>query len=350
METGPRWDGRRVNGLDDVTLLHTAIPEITMDSVRSDVKFLGKRLAAPLLISSMTGGHSETKEINKNLAIAASEHGIGIGVGSQRAALEDDSLMDTYSVVREYAPNAFVYGNIGAPQLKEHGVDAIIRASEMIDADAVAIHLNFLQEAVQPEGDTDATGVINMIEEACASDIPIIVKETGAGMRREDAIRLKEAGVSAIDVAGVGGTSWARVEGYRSTRMLQEIGEEFWKWGIPTAVGVVECSVGVPLIASGGVRSGLDCARCISLGADVCATALPALKAVMKKDGVEAVGNLIRRFVHQLKIAMFLTGSTHVQELRNVPLVIDGFTRDYLLERGFSTQLFARRGRIKSID
>ncbi|HIH69314.1 type 2 isopentenyl-diphosphate Delta-isomerase [Methermicoccus shengliensis] len=341
VEARPRADGTRASGLDDLMLVHRALPELNMSEIDLRCTFLGKRLDAPLLISSMTGGHPETLDINRNLAIAAQRLGIGIGVGSQRAALEDASQQESYTVVREVAPDAFIYGNIGAAQLARYGVDGVMRSIEMLDADAMAIHLNFLQEAIQPEGDTDAAGVLHSIEEVCASGIPVIVKETGAGIRREDALRLKEVGVSAIDVAGCGGTSWAGVEYYRNRREGMHTEEVFWNWGIPTAVSVVECGVGMPLIASGGIRSGLDCAKCIALGADVCAIALPLVKRAI--EGSNAVEAYLTQVIQQLKIAMFLSASHDVDALKRAQIVICGLTREILTQRGHDTRRFAMR-------
>jgi isopentenyl-diphosphate delta-isomerase len=338
VEAGLRWDGRRVSGLDDILILHNAMPELDMSHIDVSCEFLGKHLKAPVLISSMTGGHPSTFEINKNLAIAAQNLGIGIGVGSQRAALEDPSLVSTYSVVREMAPDAFVYGNLGAAQLGKYGVDGVLKAVEMIDADAMAIHLNFLQEAIQPEGDTDARGVLKRIEEICSCGIPIIVKETGCGIKREEAIRIRDAGASAIDVAGFGGTSWAGVEWFRSEN---DTGKVFWEWGIPTAVSIVECGVGIPLIASGGIRSGIDCAKCIALGADVCALALPLLKRGF--ESAESAENYLREIIDQLRISMFLTGSMNIKELKKVDILITGPTREMLEERGHITGGFVKR-------
>jgi len=333
-------DGRRVSGLDDLLFVHRALPELDMSEIELECSFLGKTLSAPLLISSMTGGHPDTLKINENLATAAQHLHIGIGVGSQRAALEDASLKESYTVVREVAPDAFVYGNIGAAQLKRYGADGVIRSAEMLNADAVAIHLNFLQEAIQPEGDTDAGGAIDAIEEACGTGIPIIVKETGAGIGRDDARRLKDAGVAAIDVAGAGGTSWAGVEYYRTDEKMHTE-EAFWNWGIPTAVSVVECSVGLPLIASGGIRSGLDCAKCIALGADVCATALPLVKRA--REGSEQVEDYLKQVVSQLKVAMFLSASADIEALKSAQIVITGLTLDILAQRGYDMKRLAVR-------
>ena len=211
-------ESRKVSaGFEDVTLIHRALPELDMNKLDLSVELLGKRLQAPFLIASITGGHPDTIPVNAALAAAAEELGVGIGVGSQRAAIDDHLQEESFRVVRDKAPNAFVYGNIGAAQIREYGIEGIEKLVEMIDADALAIHLNFLQEAIQPEGDKDATGCLDTIKEIC-SDLrtPVIVKETGAGISREDALLLQKAGVSAIDVGGVGGTSWAGVEVYRA--------------------------------------------------------------------------------------------------------------------------------------
>ena len=204
-------------GFEDVSFIHHALPEVDFDEVNVGVEFLGKKLSAPFLIASMTGGHPETKEINKKLALAVQELGIGMGVGSQRAAIEDEKVADSFSVVREFAPEAFIYANVGISQVLKYGVEFVEKAIEMIDADAVAIHLNFLQEAIQPEGDRNAKNCLNVLKEVCESiKVPVIVKETGAGISRDIAIKLKLIGVDAIDVGGKGGTSWSGVEVYRA--------------------------------------------------------------------------------------------------------------------------------------
>jgi len=200
---------------DDLILLHRALPEIDESDVNTECTFLNRRLSAPLMISAMTGGHPDAREINANLAIAAQETGIAIGVGSQRAALEHPDLEDTFSIVRELAPDVPVVGNIGAVQLRRYGPEVLERVAEMVDADAVAVHLNFLQESVQPEGERHAGGVLDSIREA-RFRLPIIVKETGCGIPFEDARMLVDSGIQIIDVAGAGGTSWSMVESYRA--------------------------------------------------------------------------------------------------------------------------------------
>jgi isopentenyl-diphosphate delta-isomerase len=279
--------------------------------------------------------------VNAALAKAAGELGIGIGVGSQRAAIEDPSQKESFAVVREEAPDAFVYGNVGAAQIKEYGIEIAETLVDMLDADALAVHLNFLQEAIQPEGDRDATGCLEAIEDICSLDVPVIVKETGAGISREDAVLLKKAGVSAIDVGGAGGTSWAGVEVYRAKQrnddISERLGELFWDFGITTAASLVECRVSLPLIATGGVRTGLDIARSIALGANVASAALPFVGPALQDT--TAVKTLLEKMFEELKVAMFLCGCGNINALRtNCPVVITGKTLEYLTQRGFDTK------------
>lgn len=339
-------NGERPTGFQDIALIHKALPEIDKKDLSMKVDFLGKTLEAPLLIASMTGGHPDTKMVNAALAGAAGELGIGIGVGSQRAALEDRSLEDTFRVVRDKAPHAFIYGNLGAAQLLNYGIEDIERAVEMIGADAMAIHLNFLQEAIQSEGNTNATGCLARIKEIAGElSVPVIVKETGAGISRRDALILCEAGVSAIDVGGMGGTSWAGVEVYRAREMGDVVGERlgelFWNWGIPTAVSIVEAGISIPIIATGGIRSGLDMAKAIALGASLCGIALPLVVPALK--GKEEVVGKLRFMIEELRAAMFLTGCRNLEELKLAPVILTGKTRETLEERGFDTKAFARR-------
>lgn len=327
-------------GFDDIVLIHRAIPEIDMDKIDLSTRFLGKDLKAPFLIASITGGHPATTPVNAALAKAAGELGIGIGVGSQRAAIEDPSQKESFTVVRDEAPAAFVYGNVGAAQIKEYGIEIAESLVDMLDADALAVHLNFLQEAIQPEGDRDATGCLEAIENICSLDIPVIVKETGAGISREDAVLLKKAGVSAIDVGGVGGTSWAGVEVYRARErndvLFESLGELFWDFGIPTAASIVECRVGLPLIATGGLRTGLDIARSMAIGANIASAALPFVGPALY-DSI-AVKERLEKMFEELKVAMFLCGCGDIESLKkNCPAVITGKTLEYLKQRGFET-------------
>jgi len=330
-------------GFEDIMLIHNALPEVDFDEIDTEVEFFGKKLSAPFLIASMTGGHPETKEINKNLAMAVEELKLGMGVGSQRAAIEDESVADSFTVVREFAPKAFIYANVGMPQVLKHGVEFVEKAIEMIDADAVAIHLNFLQEAIQPEGDIDAKGCLNALEEVCSSiKVPVIVKETGAGISRDVAIKLKLVGVDAIDVGGKGGTSWSGVEVYRTKdEISRDVGIDFWDWGIPTAFCIAECYDVLPVIATGGLRSGLDLAKALALGAKIGSSALPFLKAVVD-EGVDGVKKLLEYYIRGLKVAMFLTGCRRICELTKTMIFVTGAFKDWLEVRGYDVVRFCK--------
>jgi isopentenyl-diphosphate delta-isomerase len=315
------------SGFSDVRLVHAALPECSLGDIDTEVRFLGHRLASPLFIAAMTGGHPDALPINRNLAAAAERAGIGMGVGSQRAALEDPDLEDSFTVVREAAPHAFLCANLGIVQLREHGIEWAERAVEMIDAQAICIHANFLQEAIMPEGDHDARGCLAALGTLCRElPVPVILKETGAGVSRETAAKLWAAGVSAIDIGGLGGTSWARVEGIRSPGSpAARRGERFSDWGIPTVVSLCEVAGRGPVIATGGVRSGLDIARALALGADLGGMALPLLAPAMESE--EAVTEAVDGFTGELAIAMFLSGARTVKSMRNVRTWITGRTR-----------------------
>ena len=329
-------------GFEDVMLIHKALPEVDYDKISLEIEFLGEKLKAPIIIAGMTGGHPETKKINENLALAAEEFKIGIGVGSQRAGIEDESLVDTYTVVRDNAPNAFLIANIGIAQVLEKGVEYAEKAVEMIDADALAVHLNFLQEAVQPEGDKKAEGAKEALKEVCSLNVPVIVKETGAGISREVAFELREAGAAAIDVGGKGGTSWSAVEAFRiKDDVMREVAIDFWDWGIPTAFCVAEVHDVLPTIATGGIRSGIDVAKSLALGAKAAGIALPFLKPAT--SGEEDVKRKVKYFIESLKTAMFLTGCKKVDDLRRVPLFITGKLKEWLEFREIDIEAFTRR-------
>src|SRR3990172_10010474 len=273
---------KATTGFEDIHLIHKALPEIDRAKIDLSTTVFGHKFAAPIIVGAMTGGTKEATNINAAIAEGVEKLGLGMGVGSQRAAIEDKELAKTFAVARKKAPNAFLIANIGGVQLVHgYGVKEVKKAMEMIDADAVAIHLNALQEAVQPEGQTNFQGVLAKIGEiAGAIEVPVIVKETGAGISAEDAKALEKAGVKAIDVGGVGGTSFAAVEYYRSTKQKDVyLGEAFWDWGIPTAVSLVENAqtVKLPLIASGGIRSGTDIAKTLALGATLASVSQPIL-------------------------------------------------------------------------
>ena len=341
---------RVTTGFEDVFLIHRALPELNLEEIDLSTEAFGYKFSAPIMISSITGGAEEALKINASIAEAVEELGLGMGIGSQRAALENPKLRRTYTIARKKAPNAFLAANIGAPQIiRDYTIKDVEEAVEMIEADALIIHLNPLQEAVQPEGEAFYSGALRKIREITSSlDVPVIVKETGAGIAAEDAERLKEAGVAGIDVAGAGGTSWAAVECYRASKrkdyFTEETGREFWDWGIPTAVSVVEVaqSVDLPVIASGGVRSGLDVAKALGLGADLAGFALPILKPAMKSG--EKVKEKIKIIIQQLRTSMFLVGADSTERLREAPLVVLGRTAEWLRMRGFDIESYARRG------
>jgi isopentenyl-diphosphate delta-isomerase len=341
-------ESHRGAGWSDVHLLHTALPELDLDDIDCSQVFLGRRLSFPLVIASMTGGFEAAEVVNAILGQAAELHGLALGVGSQRAALARPDLAMTYARARHEAPSAFVIANIGAPQLiAQNGQPALSArqvqsAVEMIRADALAVHLNYLQELVQPEGDRQARGCCAAIGELSRSlSIPLIGKETGAGMTRRTAAALAECGVAALDVGGAGGTSFAAVEGLRATsqgnRLQANLGEVFRDWGVPTPVSVREAATtGLPVIATGGVRTGLDAARAIALGASLVGVARPLVQSAL--EGPEAVDAWLQRFMAEFRAAMFLTGSRTLEELRGQPTVLLGDTREWLLQLGHTEQ------------
>jgi len=308
---------------DDVQLIHCALPEVDLDTVDTSTELLGVTIGAPLVISSMTGGHGHGTIINDNLAAAAAELRIPMGVGSQRPALEHPEFAETFTPIKDHDV-PLVIANIGAPQLIDQREGRAVKADDirglmdLIDADILAVHLNFLQEVAQPEGDTKAAGVLEAIAEL-AEDIPIIAKETGAGISHTVAMELLEAGVKAIDVGGAGGTSFAAVEAVRSQErkmdQLAKLGWTFKDWGIPTPVSVIECSaVGLPVIATGGIRHGLDAARALVLGANAAGLARTVLAhAIEGRDETMAALNDV---VRELKAAMFLVGAGNVPDLQ----------------------------------
>ena len=319
----------KTTGFEDIELIHNVLPEIDKNEIDLSTSVFGKKLNSPLFMTAITGGHPAAKNINKQLAIAAENNRIALGVGSQRAACEHPELADTYTVVRENAPDCLLVGNIGAPQL-----NLAEKAVEILDADILAIHLNPLQESIQPEGDLDARGYLDLINQITESvDIPVVAKETGCGISGESAKALVDAGVDFIDIEGAGGTSWAAVETYRAEDRY--LGEVFWDWGIPTAISTVEVTnaVNVPVISSGGIRTGLEAAKAIALGADAVGMALPFLKNSASQD---QLNKFIERFNDSLRIAMFLVGANNIEELKQSKLVIRGKTREWLSERGIN--------------
>lgn len=315
----------RTTMFEDIEFVHNALPEIDKDNIDLNVNFFGLRAQAPLVIAAMTGGHPQTLNINRKLASAAEELGLPIGVGSQRAAVEDPSIADTFRVVRETAPSVPVIANIGATH-----VSVAPEAVSMIEADLLAVHLNPLQEAIQPEGDCNSEGALESIAAIVDSvDVPVIVKETGAGISGEVAKHLEDVGVAGIDVGGVGGTSWAGVEYYRALKddddLKAQLGLEFWDWGIPTALSVLMVldSTELDVIATGGIRSGLDVAKALALGSVAAGVAYPLLRPAVHGSALDTVVEL-ERILEGLRVAMYLTGSQKVEDLSSKKLILNG--------------------------
>lgn len=315
----------------DVRFEHNALPELDLAEIDLETKLFTRRLKAPLLVSSMTGGPTKAELLNRRIAEACHELGLAFGVGSQRIALEGGKAAGLGRALRDTAPNAPILANFGAAQLKVwDGPDMARRAVDMIDADALIIHLNPLQEAVQAGGDTDWSGLLDRIGSVCrALAKPVIAKEVGAGISPEVARRLIEAGVAGIDVAGFGGTNWAVVEANRAeTKAQSAIGDAFRDWGIPTPdaiAGVRKACPDALLIGSGGVADGVDCAKAIRLGADVVGLAGPLLESAV--ESTEALVTRLETIIAQLRIACFCTASRNIADLRKAPLLrssVDG--------------------------
>lgn len=340
---------RATTSFEDVYLIHKALPEIDKQNVELSTTVFDYEFAAPLIVGAITGGTPEATKINATIAEAVEELGLGMGVGSQRAAIEDQKLEETFSVAREKAPTAFLIANIGGVQLVNgYGLKEVKKAVEMIEADAIAIHLNPLQEAVQLEGQTNFRGVLKRIGEiATELDKPVIVKETGTGIAAEEAKKLEDSDVEGIDVSGTGGTSFAAVEYYRSKKrgksFQRKLGDVFWDWGIPTAISVVEVSqtVNIPVIASGGIRDGVDIAKALALGASLTSISQPVLQAAVK--GVKETKSVLSLLIEELRNVMFLVGVDSVQTLRGAPLVVTGKTGEWLRIRGFNIESYAWR-------
>ena len=314
---------RAKNGLERYRLPHEALPELSLSDVDFSLTLFGKRLQAPILISSMTGGTEEGERINRRLAEAAEARGVAMGVGSQRAALETPSLARTFAAARRAAPSALLFANLGAVQLNYgYGIDECRRAVEMLEADALILHLNPLQEALQPEGDTNFRGLAEKIGNICrALPVPVIVKEVGWGISKRSARLLAEAGVAAIDVAGAGGTSWSQVEMYRAaTPAGREIASAFSDWGISTAQSLLNVRSAAPnliIFASGGLKNGVDIAKAVALGATLGGMAGAFLHAASRST--DAVLETLHILEEELKIAMFASSAKTLNDLKVLP-------------------------------
>ena len=320
--------------LDRLFLVHCAMPELSADELDLSTPLFGQRLKAPLLVTGMTGGTERAMQVNRDIAMVAEEFGVAFGVGSQRAMAERPELTKTFAV-RDVAPSTVLIGNIGLVQAVRLGVDGVRRLFEGINADAMAIHLNPGQELTQPEGDRDFRGgydIVGSLVKALGAS-RVMVKETGCGISPEVARRLVDVGVRTLDVSGLGGTSWVRVEQLRAEGVAREVGAQFSSWGIPTAAAVASVrkavGPGVSLIAAGGMRTGLDVAKAITLGADVGGMALPLFRAHQER-GVAGVREAMTTILTAFKQAMVLTGCRTPQELRQRPRVVTGELKDWL--------------------
>ncbi|HSN73621.1 MAG TPA: type 2 isopentenyl-diphosphate Delta-isomerase [Anaerolineae bacterium] len=318
---------RLTTGLERYRFVHQALPELDLAAIDASSPLLGKVLRMPLLISSMTGGTDQAERINRNLAAGAQACGIAMGLGSQRTGLEVVASADTFRVRRE-APDILLLANLGAVQLnKGYGVGHCRRAVEMIEADALILHLNPLQEVLQADGDWNWSGLLGKIEQVCRGvGVPVVVKEVGWGISAALARQLAEAGVAVIDVAGSGGTSWSEVEYYRApSERLRRLARSFADWGLPTAeslVAVGQAAPHLPRIASGGIRDGIDVAKCLALGASAAGLASPVLKAAAVS--AEAVVDTIDSLAEELRIAMFCAGAADVAALREPGRLVIG--------------------------
>ena len=312
------------SGLERYHFVHQALPELNLEDVELNLELFGRELQAPILISSMTGGTDQAGKINRVLAEAAQETGIAMGLGSQRAAIENPGLSGTFQV-RQFAPDVLLFANLGAVQLNYgYGIEQCQRAVDMIAADALILHLNPLQEAVQPEGDTRFAGLLNRIEAICqALPVPVIIKEVGWGFSELAARQLAAAGIAAIDVAGAGGTSWTQVEMHRAeTQDQARLAAAFIDWGIPTAQAIMNVRKVAPnleVFASGGLRDGIDIAKCLALGASLGGLASPFLKAA--NQSLEKTIDTISLIRRQIAVAMFASGTANLEKLRQARLI-----------------------------
>jgi isopentenyl-diphosphate Delta-isomerase len=308
------------NGLERYRFTHCCLPELDYSEVSLSTQFLGKSLGAPLLISSMTGGTDQAKTINSRLAEVAQTYKLAMGVGSQRVVVEKPEVAHTFAV-RSLAPDILLFANLGAVQLNyAYGLDECLKVIDLLEADALILHLNPLQECIQLNGDRNFRGILDKIAILCKKlPVPIAVKEVGNGISAKMAQLLIEAGVSAIDVAGAGGTSWAKVESERAQNPMQRrLGQTFADWGLPTAeclVSIRTLAPEIPLIASGGLRNGMDVAKTIALGADLAGLAFPFLQAASKSP--EALDHIVQLLIAELTTVLFCTGNATLSALKH---------------------------------
>lgn len=333
--------------LDNVVLIHQAMPKISFSDVNTKTKFFKKEISAPLMVTGMTGGTADLGKINETIAEVIEELGLAMGVGSQRIAIENSSAEDSFKIARKVAPSSPIIANIGAPQLnKGYGVKELEKAVSMIEADAIAVHLNPAQEIFQPEGEPDYSAeILDKLKDISKSlGVPIIIKETGTGISMETATLFSKYGFKNFDVSGQGGTSWIAVEMIRDKRKgnwKEQSAELFADWGVPTAAAIVETRYAVPdsfIIGSGGIRNGLDTARAIALGSDIAGMASPILKRVV--EGKDSLKSFFNKTIFELKAAMMLTGSKNIEEFKKTSIVIWKDLKDWMESRGISLSIY----------
>ena len=318
----------KTTGLEEVELEYNCLPELNKEKIDLSTEFLGKKFSAPLMVSGMTGGAEEAKKINLLIAQACQELGIGMGLGSQRAMIEQPELKATYDV-RTIAPDIFLAGNIGVAQLKKYSTQQLQKMLADVQADALAVHLNVEQEAVQPEGDVDFEGCFDKLKDLAQNlGKPVYAKGVGHGISGSVAARLNKTKIEALDVQGAGGTSWTGIESFRKQATA---GVTYWDFGVPTAVSIIQCrkNFNKKIIASGGIRNGLDAVKGIALGADLVSTAHPVFKAAYEGN-LETVKQVLEQFIEEIRIGMLLVGAKNVKELQKKKYYLFGKTLQWI--------------------
>jgi len=307
----------KTTGFEEYDFIHCALPEMTLEDVDTEIELFEKKLSFPFFIGAITGGWKGAEKINESLAQVCDSENIGIEVGSQRSIIDNEKYINSYKVVRETAPHSLIIGNIGAFQVVQYkNLDIFKRLIDVIQADALTVHLNPLQEILQAEEEFNFKGVLAGIEQLVRSlEVPVIIKEVGCGISTQVARQLADAGITYINIAGAGGTSWAGVESFRNKG---DLAKKFWDWGIPTAKSIIMVKKvkGIKIIASGGLNDGIDMAKALALGSDCCSSALPVLK-ILDRKGQEGLVNCIRKWKEELILTMFLTGCSSIKEIKS---------------------------------